>query len=322
MESKHDFNKEILDNKNESENLSNSSASFTPDKLIKLIDVSKKVEDGEKLQINDLIFLNENIDDIEKIASGRWISVEKTLDSDEIWNKIKNGEILSDDEINNRNNLIRAQQRETVEKMIKKNESGEKDVTDRLYEIDGKIIDGKELSKEELILIYEPDTRKRFGDSIERYKSKRDISSDYAKILDLNPEDVTNDKSKISGETKVYIGNLGPNDYHIFEHIKNGIIIYGETNLRGHNSSSPIKIHPNTVFKEDAIFENCNFRSQHDFPKELMFEGDLIFRNCHLTNFQKSSLLRLKEAGNIKGELKIYEESPPKKDKVYSYAKI
>lgn len=210
----------------------------------------------------------------------------------------------------------------------KENIKKEKD-TRKLADLQRKIKENVELNQEDLIFLYEIEKKiEGFGLSddpaIEEIKSKRDKISDYCTIFNCKKEQIVEKISDINEDSKVYTGDLHPENYRVLSERKNPIMIDGRVILQ--NETKFKSIPEGTIFNKDVNFDNCI--SLSSIPKgtifngnayffdvallsiddDVKFNGDAYFDGFNLSNEIREKLKKMKEEGKITGKLVF--ESP------------
>lgn len=144
----------------------------------------------------------------------------------------------------------------------------------RLTLIDKKTKAGQELTKDDLVFLYEIDsTIEGFGyqkdQRIKELRDKRDPKRDAPIVLDCKPEEVAGSKKDINDDTKAFIGQLEPG---IFEQLKDIENIYTKfPNKR----IIQMELIPNLELSTPAGYEKALKNKGHqisDWAKDILYK--------------------------------------------------
>lgn len=140
----------------------------------------------------------------------------------------------------------------------------------------------EELTKDELIFLYEQQEKmsgfgyEKDGRTEKLKTGRKNRIADYCVMYDCKPENVAVKPEDISENTVVYIGNLIPKNVGILNNRKNPIVIDGDTNFYG--CASLVSLPENIIFNGTANFEKCT--SLSEIPKNAIFNDDAYFFGC------------------------------------------
>ena len=185
-------------------------------------------------------------------------------------------------------------------------EKFEKKVSDmkQLTQIENKVKNSQELSKEELKFIYEIDSNiEGFGyekdPRIKEIKNKRDIKKDLTIVYDCSLNQIVDQASQITKDTLICLGSLDKGDVDMMNNHQNPLIIFGDADFK--DCTSLTSIPENTTFNGYANFKGCT--SLASIPENTTFNGHADFRGCNLSDKLKEQLQKMKNDGKIKGGL-------------------
>ena len=147
--------------------------------------------------------------------------------------------------------------------------------------------------------------------------SRTDRRRDFAAMYGLDREQVADAKELITSQTRLFIGNLGSEDYGIFNQRQDPLIIVGTVDFT--NSPGLTRIPSGIEITGDAIFKGCtsltiveegakfqsgaeiiDCPSLREIEKCVVFENDTAIWNCE-------SLMTIGEGVEFKGSLSIYD---------------
>ena len=136
------------------------------------------------------------------------------------------------------------------------------DLYARCFEVEGdeKVYRASQLTKDELRFLYEVDEDiEGFGyerdPRIDEVLCCRDKIVDYAAVYECDRSQVVTDKESFTESTRVFIGDLQAEDYHLLERHPGPLVIAGNACFE---DSPIVRIPPQTRFCGDAVFRHAD----------------------------------------------------------------
>ena len=158
-----------------------------------------------------------------------------------------------------------------------------------LSEIENKTKSGKELSKDELIFLYEIDSPiEGFGHGVDprvaELRKERDPKVDATIVLDCQPDEIAWSADQIQENTKSYIGPLFPGIFKL-QNLENIYTSFPEGKIR----KSDLEIGGKTTaeLEQELIAKNINIS---EYAKDMLHSPDF----ATLENPEQIDLVRLK----------------------------